>query len=516
MMSIILYQIFFLKNNTFVLFEIFLVCFLLHLIYEVGYYGLRGNDPYIDYNFFKSILSDHHFTLIQSQGVSVNGWPMIHILSSATSFTTKISPLLIAKFLPLFISSIIVMPLFLVVQELFKNKKVALFSCLIFGTIPKFISFEGLFVRETYGLFIIILFFYILYISKERSDYHFGLLSIILIPVIVFSHHLSSFMLIVLLAIYIVVSKLLPFLSSNQSNLRKKLSDNYLTVFLLILFSTLSYWTFNSNNIINLFKNIFSDFFSTRQVITTYAEKINLISPIVTLRGNIIYYGFFFFHISFCFILLIRLLLIKKFNQKSEEVAFTLFLYFCLFYAFLALFILGSLPFPDRFLPFGWMFGIIPLVGLLLLIKNGKLKGVLVVLLISFCIFNLYNIEPEYYTGNASIKVVSTEKDYLIAEQFNFPEKYYGYPGVAGAIYDVQGIEQGFGSRNIEKIGDISNFSSIAIINDKMYLDSVNILKEKSIKDYTLVIEILSYKNQKNVDKICDFSNIYILRSGVS
>ena len=106
----IIYQIVCLKyTDNVVLFEIFIVYLFLHLIYQVGYFGLRGSDSYIDYNFLKTILNNHNFTL----GQSVDGWPMIHIFSAVICILTKIDPLTIAKFLPSFISAIIVLPIYL-------------------------------------------------------------------------------------------------------------------------------------------------------------------------------------------------------------------------------------------------------------------------------------------------------------------------------------------------------------------------------------------------------------------
>ena len=119
MLGTVIYQIFFLKNNTFVLLEIFIIYLSLHLTFHLGFYGLGESDSYIDYNFFKNILNDNSFIL----GQSVDGWPMMHIFSSSLSLATKIDPLLIAKFFPSFISSIIVIPFYLLVKNIYKNQK---------------------------------------------------------------------------------------------------------------------------------------------------------------------------------------------------------------------------------------------------------------------------------------------------------------------------------------------------------------------------------------------------------
>ena len=113
MIGIIIYQIFFLKNNIFVLFEIFIIYLLLHLIYQMGFYGFYGSDSYVDYNFLKTILNNNGFVL----GQSVDGWPMIHIFFTSTSLISKIDPFILAKFLPSLISSFIVFPYYLLINN---------------------------------------------------------------------------------------------------------------------------------------------------------------------------------------------------------------------------------------------------------------------------------------------------------------------------------------------------------------------------------------------------------------
>lgn len=509
MIGTILYQIFFIKNKTFVLFEIFIVYFLFHLIYQIGYYGLRGSDSYVDFTFYTSILNRSHFIL----GESVTGWPVIHLLSSALSIITKINPLLIAKFLPSFITSIIVLPIYLLITNIYKNKKVALLSCIIFSTVPQFVSFEAVFVRETIAIFIFILFFYIIYITKKRKDTGLGFLSIILVPIIVFGHHFTSFMFIIFLTIFIGSSVIVPVLYRKNKNIKFNVI-HVKTILLIILAAVLVYWLYLAVFIIEDFFLIFYEATGVKELVT-YAERVDLGGTIKTLKGNIIYYGFFFFQGILSLILLIKLLT-KKNNQKIEDVTFTMFLYFSLFYGFIALFILGSMLFPDRFLPFGWMFGLIPLTAYILYIKNNVIRKILVFLLISFMVFNIYNIDSGFYTGDVQTQgVVATEKEYLMAEHINFPEPYYGYIGLFGAVYDVQGIDFRIGvGRNPLFLRNLHNSSAIAAINELIYLNDLNNIKDKSSFQYEVITKLLSYKNDVYVDKICDFGKIYVLKGG--
>jgi len=541
--GVILYQIFYLKyTNGFVLFEIFIVFLLLHLVYQVGFYGLNGSDSYVDYTFLKTILKDHNFIL----GQYVDGWPMIHIFSSIVHFFTKIDPLLIAKFLPSFISSIIVLPIYLFVYKIYNNKQISLFTCLIYSTVTQFISMESLFVRETIALFFMIFFFYTVYTSKQKNGKSFIFLSLLLVPVIVFSHHFTSFLILILIAIYIIVSKIIPYIffknENNKSSLfffkneNNKISlsvkINLIPFFILSFISIIGYWVYHSVDMIKKFTDIFYEAVGAKDF-ESYAAATNLGSTIVTLRGNIIYYGFYFFIFLFSLILLIKFIKEKN-NQKIEDVSFTVFFYFCIFYSFLSLYVLGSLIFPDRFFTFLWMFGLIPLTSYILILKRDVFKKILVILLISFMIFNIYNINPKLPSGDFELDdTIPGEKEYAIAKTINFSSTYYGYSGVISAIFDVQQIPpEHYGSYtgvsttwnttaakkkaaiNFMNMKDLRNSSNIAIIPEKILLQDFETVQQKSKVAYLRVKEVLSYKNNININKICDLGTIYVVKGG--
>jgi asparagine N-glycosylation enzyme membrane subunit Stt3 len=95
----------------------------------VGYLGLRGSDSYIDYNFLKGILQNGHFRL-EYDVYGVKAWPILHIFSSVNTLIPSIDSMIIAKYLPSFISSFIVLPLYLLIKEVYSNEKRATFSLL--------------------------------------------------------------------------------------------------------------------------------------------------------------------------------------------------------------------------------------------------------------------------------------------------------------------------------------------------------------------------------------------------
>jgi hypothetical protein len=508
MLGAVLYQIFYLKNNQFVLFEIIIFFFLLHILYQINYYGLTGSDSYRDFDFLKSILNNHHI-IYEPVNSAVSGWPLLHLLTSFITIILKIDPLLVAKILPSFIESIIAISVYLLVHYIYKNEKAALLSCLIVGTIPKFVSFESLFVRESYALYFFILFFYLLYVAKQREDYRLLALSIFLIPIIVFSHHFTSFMIIILLFIFIICSKIIPVILRKKTN--HDLNKISITTFFIILLMTvLIYWCYFTPNIIRDFFQIYYDATGIKEF-SSYGQKIGVEQTIVTLRGNIQYYGFFFFYGILSLFLLIAIFL-KKQKHIIENISFSGFLFFCLFLGSLSLFVMGSLIFPDRFLPIGWLIGVIPLCGLLFNLKNIHLKKSIIVIVICFLIFNIYSINPNFYTGTGILDGRASEKEYAIAETIDVSKPYYGYIGVAETIYDVQRVEfKNGGMINPLSSADFFNDSNFAIIYKDLYLNFLITEQIKSVSSYQRIVTILSYENSNDIDKICDLGDVFII-----
>lgn len=520
MLGIILYQIFYVKNNTFVLFEIILLFFLLHILYQVNYFGLAESDSYQDFNFLKTIINTNSFTINPDSDVS--GWPLLHLLTSSISFTIKVDPLLIAKFLPSFIESIIAISIYLFVRTIYQNEKAALLSCLIVGTIPKFISFESFFVRESYAIFFLILFFLVLYTAKKRDDPRYLALTVLLIPVMVLSHHFTSMMLMVLLFIFIFFSEVIPYLHRRETTYQV-FRINIIPIFIILLLTIIFYWMIFTPGIINDFYKIYLESIGIREF-ASYGQRIGIDTTIVTLRGNILFYGFFFFEGILAFLLFIALFL-KRSKQKIENTTFTFFLYLCLGLGAVSLLILGSLIYPDRFLPFGWLFGAIPLSILILGFKRNALRKIMVFVVITFIIFNIYNVDPEIITGSGPFVGRASEKEYAIAATINIPkilpiaktsdkqkyQQYLGYDGVKNAIFDIQGVNLKGLMKSPLTPSNIFNYQILLILYKNLYLTYLGAEQIKNLTSYSRIVTLLSYEDYSNVNKISDLDDVVVL-----
>jgi hypothetical protein len=603
MMVILFYQILSFSSNEYtILVELFLFYLCLHLVYQLGFYGLGSADAYSDYAFFKTILATNHFSL----GGEISGWPILHILATEIVELTNFGPLQIAKFLPSFISSMLLLPIYLLAKGVYNNKKVALFACLIFGTIPQFVEFEGYFVREVIAVFFMVLLFYAVYTYKKnpKENRQFLALFLLLVPVLVLSHHFSSFLFLVLLTLFLVMNWLVP-LIYKPKNVDLKSRMNLNTIFMICTVALFAYWIYSASLVWENIGIFFKGLFGINDV-SSYLQQAQLTGSIVSLRGNLIYYGFFVFNTILGCVLLLKLIIDNN-REKIEDSFFTSFLVFCGFYGVMATFFISSSIYPQRLLTFGWIFGVIPLAGFLLTMERmenevlrvsikplKKLKSrpckifrvsserllnsknlrtfkvsseslrsfrvlralfeslmnlkslsisnipfkrlkskisnykvlnvVFVVLIFSFMVFNLYNIDPNYIGKDYNAVGVADYKEYAIADTVKFNSSftdsntsniYYGYGGVINAIFDEQGIDP-HKWKDVSKIKNYDkNFSKtnkIAIINENIILQYLSYQKVKSIQSYNDNMMILSYKNNSHIDKIGDVGdNIYIL-----
>jgi len=537
---ILLYEIFHSGMHAhYVLIQILAISVLLKLVYQVGYYGLRGSDVYFDYNFLKHILEHGGFDLAQTEGYgSIPGWPMLHLFATNFVMILEINVLTVAKYLMTIISSFVLVGIYLTSKVIYSNKKIALFSSLVFATIPKFIHFDNLFIRQTFVIVMMsLVVFLIIKYAVEDDDCRLLIVFLFLLPAIILGHHFTSFILSIFFLIYLLFMSLIlknyrvlgkffaktyDYINRRQDVLIKK-KMNLQMLFSLFLISLVAYWLFITVNIPERFLDVMLEIFGFVEVGTPYAEEAGITDPILTVRGHIIYYGFFIFHFLFAFILLL-LSFLKKDERKIENLSLTSFFYFGAFMAFLGLFFFSELITPDRFNTYMWMIGILPIVGFIRYMKKSSLKKTFTVILILFILFNIYNIPSVYIEGNPHQSgVVVGEKEYRLAESIKFPEEYYRdeyaekpayytHIGMTVALYDTQGLHPRRKSRNIYEGLEQREPHEIVIIREDYVGRNIDLYEEKSEEQYDLIISILNIEEEKGTNKIYDSGNIYVVK----
>jgi hypothetical protein len=412
-----------------VLLEIAVTCLVFHLIYQIPYYGLRGSDAYIDLASAKAILSTG---FVKGDPQYFNGtahWPMIHILGVQLSLITGIDLLSTAKWFPFLLGIALVPLLYLLVRAIFKKETIALLSALMFICLQHHILFSSLFVRETIAIVLMVCCLYLCFSARSsgRLVTYYVLLIVCSVGVIL-GHHLTSFM----LAIFLFAH----FLVTNGSELpllrRRYLGDNVtgekipVSFMLFTIVAITAYWlgvVMEAHDLGDILFAYIKSLFDASPGLTSYAVSANIASTsLQTIRGYILYYGFYFFMLTFVIILLYGLIPRLR-AARIEALSFSLFVFICGIGGLIALYVqrYWIVPYPDRFLMFGWLIGFPPLVATIMNRKHRLFRRIGIVLLAAFMLFNIYQIEPIAWDARyEDVPSATSEEDYALANALDF------------------------------------------------------------------------------------------------
>ena len=448
-----------------VLLQIAAACFAFHMIYQIPYYGLRGADAYVDMASVKGILSSG-FVMGDPRHInSTSYFPMIHVFGAMVSLVTSIGLFSVVKWFPSLLDIALIPLLYLLVRRISGEEKIALLSVLLFACLQHHVLFGSLFVRQTYALVLAVCCLY-LYFSARHSPYPTTnyALSIVSLMGTVLAHHLTSFVLLIFLLVHFMIGK-----GSEVPFLRRAFFGSYITeekvgvTFLLIAsVAIFAYWMYVVMSPIYTLVTFVENLFGVGQWGGwTYADEAGISAATIrTIRGYIIFYGFYSFHLVFGIILLYGLLFGVK-SRRLELYSFTLLLFLCGLIGGLSLYFVATGVFPDRFLMFGWLFGFAPLVVAILKGKSRSLQRAGVFLLFAFMLFNVYMIDPSAWDARAEkgLTIVS-EDDYALANTFDLSSaQLFGPQSIVMAIYDVH---NNFGT-TIEERVDLTEFNYVAI-----------------------------------------------------
>jgi hypothetical protein len=502
-----------------ILAEIAVTSLVLHLIYVVPYYGLNGSDPYGDLVSANTILKTGFILPNGFITSNVHGYdqyflyPMIHNLGATLSMVSGIDLFSVAKWLPSFIDLLLTPLIYLWIKGIFKEEKIALLSAVLFAFLQNHISFSASFIRETLGLILAVSCIY-LYFSARRSAQPAAkyILSFVCLAGTVFAHHLTSFLLIVFFLVHFMVTKLSDIKFLKKHYFKSELSVDRLTAkYLLVAAITLlAFWLFAANFTLEILVSIVKSVFTPAQYgegSYVAATGMHSFSSIQTIRGNILYYGFYAFLAIFCLILLLRILPRKK-NARVETYSFTLFLFLCLFIGFLSLYVIPGGAFPDRFLTYGWIFGFPPLVLAILKAKRKWFMRIGVLLLVSFMIFNVYLVDPSYWDAkNSQVTSVSpTLEDYTLAKTFNFSTgAIIGNAKTLLAIFELHN-NLGTGLSYGEDV-NLTNFHWVIINKPELELERTYYQNLTTIA----LLEQLTYGSVPNWNKIYESNNLVVV-----
>lgn len=505
-----------------VLLEIMVTCFVFHLIYVITCYGLAGYDASLDLVSTKGILSSG-FVLGDPQSISVYSYfPTIHILGAILSMITGIDLFSVAKWFPPLIDVPLIPLVYLLVRSIFKEEKVALLSALLFACVQNYMYFSSSFIRETIALVLAVCCVY-LYFSARHSPHPTTnyALSIMCLIATVFAHHLTNFLLLIFLSTHFLVTKATEVPFFRRAYFGDKITgEKVTTTFLSIAFAaTLAYWTFVIGYPLYTLTTFVRSIFTPSQWgVQTYAQAVGIsATSIHTIRGYILYYGFYFFNLVFASILLYRLLPRAK-NPRTETYSFTLFFFLCGLMGFVSLYLVTAAVFPDRFLAYGWLFGFAPLTVAILKGKHKWLRRVGVLLLVASMFFNIYMTAPIFWSpSRGDPPAAPSLEDYALANTFNISnETILATQNIVATIYEVQyNLSSSVASQNsiVTYSGqvDLSNFDWVII--QKQELEAVKSDNPKQTTETIALLEHLAFESSPYCNKIYESNNLVVVKA---
>jgi hypothetical protein len=261
-------------NKNVILLELCIACVLFHFIYQVPHFGLYGSDIFYDLASAKSILSSGYIRGNPSFLNETSYWPIIHLLGVMYSLLTGSDINSVVKWLPSVISTVLVPLLYLLFKNVFKKERIALFSILLFVCMQHYILFASLFIRETIALVSAVGCIYLYFSAKQSTNPIIQIiLAILFLLITVFAHHLTSFMLLIFIALHFTVEKI------ECSKCAKHFSEKGITfTFIALSFVlTFSYWVYIIHSPLYALGSFIRDLISpTTWGLGTYAEFANI------------------------------------------------------------------------------------------------------------------------------------------------------------------------------------------------------------------------------------------------
>ncbi len=424
-----------------VLFEIIIASLVFHYIYQIPKYGLYGSDGYFDLASLKAILKSGHLGGISELVQITSFFPLIHIIGAGLALITGIDSLAIAKWVPSIISTITIQMIYLLTLQLFKQEKAGLLAALLFASMQHFIMFGSLFVRETIAVVFAVssVYFYVAARSSPHPVAYRGL-SIVCMASTVIAHHLTSVMLLLLLALYWIFTALPQVLAIRQEFAGERVS---LSFFMIGVIGTLTYWLTTVVEPVQISKfflqNVFTpSVWGLRTILQQ--DTLGLVS-LPNLRYIILIYGSYLCYFIFSIILIYKSL--SRQNKYLETPVFTTYLVICGIIGFMSFYLLPATVGGDRFLAFGWLFAFGPL-ALAIVEFRSQLVSALSIFFVAFFIFlNLYTIHPTVWDAQApGAGSAATRQDFALAQTVDFSRgEVIGYINNITTIYEAQNKE---------------------------------------------------------------------------
>ncbi|WP_192895443.1 hypothetical protein [Pelotomaculum sp. FP] len=398
-----------------VLFEVVIMSMGLLLMYAMPHDGLFSHDPHWDYSVVKAI-SEYGWPLPSAASVvertrNLAEWPLLHILTIIVSEIALMDSIVVAKYLPVVITSLTTIFFYLIIKNSYKDTVAALLGTLAFCSLFWHTFFHSLFIRETIAFMFFIM---IIYILSKRQDLSTKIIFIVAIVAVAFSHHLTCFILI-LFSLFLIIGKyfLTKLINTNfLIEYKKDFHDNKLiqssnTSFLFITTSILAYWIYIGGFTFKVLEILQKDLLYSSY--GSYSLNHYFTASARMMLGS---YG----NILFVLLISISVLysIIKgKGNKSITDIIFLVWGGLIVTISYMSTYLMPRIEF-SRFILFGYPFLIISATAAIV-----KFKKPIKYIYILFVAFQLFLIPPYLYNNS-----FAPEYEYGKYREYFLPEEY--------------------------------------------------------------------------------------------
>lgn len=512
----LLYQIFFVDLSRgfagMIVFETTVAAIAFHLIYQLPFYGIYGTDAYMDMASMQAILQSGHIAGVLNYTQITSFFPVIHIMGADLSLVTGIDYFNVAKWFPSVIGAATIPMVFLLARFLFKREKAALLAVLLFAVLQQYVMFASLFVRETVALTLAISTVYFFVTSKSSSHpLVYRILALLCLAGTIIAHHLTSLMLIIVLAIYWIFTALAKIPTPGEK-LAADTQDRRISFsFLLIaVIGTLLWWLTNITQPVQIGMYFLDNLLapSTWGLHTIFSQSTMGIASLPDLRYYFLVYGTYFSDFLFGL-----MLVYKSFSRRGthylETPVFTLYLFICGVLGFLSYFALPPTIGGDRFLVFGWLFASGPLALVIIEYKDSFMVGISAILILFFISVNLFTIHPTMWDPNASgVGGAASKEDFSMAQTVDFSVgDIIGYQNDIMTVYEVQ-KKLGTDTSLLLDPTDLNTFKWIIVNRPSMNEEAIYSSDTKNVLEK---MKQLESGNSPDYNRLYESNNLAIL-----
>jgi len=441
-------------NTAFILFQILLVALLLRFLFISVEHPLNGYDVYNELITVSEIAKLNHWYPGAISGHAAS-YPITYFNCLIRSYILDVSLYNTVKWTPLslyFISTLVIYK----IGQISYSVRAGLFAALGFSLMYISLFLHTTLTRETMALPLCLVAIYATLIAVKMKKKEYIYIALISSISCILTHHLTSFLLVLFLICYFLISNLSSFKSFQRIIPRKTSLSAHFIMYIIIC--TLGFWASLHNSPLNFFDQIFAE---ATIIEPSYRP---LIVP-SDMRYSILLYG----EITFAFLFGI-LALLSIYLLKGRRTAFdlTLFIFSGFTGVLMVLLLLGKL-FQSEGMGLGSRLQTFVYLGLFLLSGNilrateishrvdwkRALSIAAHLIFIGFIILNIYRLPiylySDYNFQQDETRCLVTEAEYhaalflglgrdeLISDSsLKGTLKYTGYTGQAGRLRDSE------------------------------------------------------------------------------